>query len=152
MCFFTASLFFNGKKLKSSTIPNYVGYVRAKWAKTGANLTIFDKIILSKLLREFQNCEKFKKSIFSHFVNMWWGVFGLVLINHFVCALCVESFRMSKGDKCKVLFFAFETYFHFLWREPARIWAGLLSASYRLLSSWNDVFIKLQTSTTSTTG
>ena len=43
MCFFTASLFLNGKKLKSSTIRIYVGHVRAKWAKTSANLTILIK-------------------------------------------------------------------------------------------------------------
>ena len=51
LCFFTASLFLNGRSLKSSTIRNYVGHVRASWEKTGATLTTFDKTILSRLLK-----------------------------------------------------------------------------------------------------
>ena len=51
LCFFTASLFLDRKKLKSTTIRNYVGHIRAKWEKTGVNLTVFDKTILSRLLK-----------------------------------------------------------------------------------------------------
>ena len=51
LSFFTASLFLNKKKLKSSTIRNYVTHVKTSWEKSGANLTNFDKIILSRLLK-----------------------------------------------------------------------------------------------------
>ena len=51
LCFFAASLFLNWKNLTSVTIQNYVGHVRASWEKTGAGLTIFDKTILSKVLK-----------------------------------------------------------------------------------------------------
>lgn len=51
LCFFTASLFLNGKNLKSSTIRNYVGHIRTHWEKAGANLTPFDKGIISRILK-----------------------------------------------------------------------------------------------------
>ena len=51
LSFFTARLFLNNKNLKSSTIRNYVSHVRTTWEKTGANLTTFDKIIISRLLK-----------------------------------------------------------------------------------------------------
>ena len=51
LCFFTASLFLDRKKLKSTTIRNYVGHIRAKWEKTGVTLTVFDKTIISRLLK-----------------------------------------------------------------------------------------------------
>ena len=51
LCFFTACLFLNCKKLMTFTIRNYLGHVRATWEKTGANLTIFDKTVLSRLLK-----------------------------------------------------------------------------------------------------
>ena len=51
LSFFAISSFLNCKNLKSSTIRNYVSHVRTKWEKTGANLTIFDKIVISRLLK-----------------------------------------------------------------------------------------------------
>ena len=51
LSFFTTSLFLNGKNLKSSTIRNYVSHVRTTWEKTGANLSAFDKIVISRLLK-----------------------------------------------------------------------------------------------------
>ena len=51
LCFFTASLFLNGKNLKSSTIRHYVGHIRTHWEKMGATLTTFDKGIISRILK-----------------------------------------------------------------------------------------------------
>ena len=48
--FFTASLFLNRKNLKYSTIRN-VGHIRTHWEKTGANLTSFDKGIISRIMK-----------------------------------------------------------------------------------------------------
>ena len=51
LCFFAGHLFANDKQFQSSTIRNYVGHVRATWAKQGAELCAFDNTVLNRVLR-----------------------------------------------------------------------------------------------------
>ena len=98
--------------------------------------------LISKLSREFQNCVK--KSIFTHFVDICndWRCdcksnFGLVLIKHFMCALCLES------AKWKVLFLGF---WNILSLSMKRTKENMSTPVVDFMStpcSWNDVIIKL---------
>ena len=51
LCFFIAHLFRHPKNFKATTIRNYVGHVRAMWTQRGCDLPVFDKQIITRVLR-----------------------------------------------------------------------------------------------------
>ena len=51
LCFFIAHLFRHPQNFKYTTIRNYVGNVRAAWNRQGSDLSLFDKRIVSRVLR-----------------------------------------------------------------------------------------------------
>ena len=55
LCFFVAHLFQNRRKYKFSTIRNYVGHVRARWAAHGSDLSQFDQMIIKRVFRGLRN-------------------------------------------------------------------------------------------------
>ena len=55
LCFFVAHLFQNRRKYKFSTIRNYVGHVRARWAAHGSELSQFDQMIIKRVFRGLRN-------------------------------------------------------------------------------------------------
>ena len=51
LCFFIAHLFRQPQNLRYTTIRNYVGHVRAVWTQQGCDLPLFDKRVITRVLR-----------------------------------------------------------------------------------------------------
>ena len=51
LCFFVAHLYLHRRKYKFSTIRNYVGHVRARWAAAGSELSPFDQMVIKRVFR-----------------------------------------------------------------------------------------------------